>query len=146
MDLPCIEFCLEPIDSLFIPPLCFESMDPWFMEPPCIELIAFIACGESGSVSPGTLEGLIATESPSTKRSRAMTRLVATPHGKSFSAAISAAMKAIQPMLMIPSANSAAISAQQQPTHQAPWRSPTLSAPTRPGRQCSIRKPKGLRQ
>ena len=75
-----------------------------------------------------------------------MARLVATRHGRSFSAAISAAMNAIQPMLMTPSANSAAISAQQQPTHQEPWSNPTRNAPVRPGRQCSIRKPKGLRQ
>ena len=45
-------------------------------------------------------------------------------------------MKAIQPMLITPSANSAAISAQQQPTHQPPWTDPIRSAPSRPGRQC----------
>ena len=56
-------------------------------------------------------------------------------------------MNAIQPMLITPSANSAAISAQQQPTHQPPW---IESHPQRaqPARAASavIRNMKGLRQ
>ena len=55
-------------------------------------------------------------------------------------------MNAIQPRLITPSANSAAISAQQQPTHQPPWMTPIRSAPSRPGRQWLIRNPNGLRQ
>src|SRR5258705_3248451 len=49
-------------------------------------------------------------------------------------------------MLMTPSANSDAISAQQHPTHHAPCLAPICSAPGRPSRQDPRRKPSGLRQ
>ena len=45
---------------------------------------------------------------------------------------MSPATNAIQVMLMTPSANSDAMSAQQQPTHQAPFFAPIRSAPERP--------------
>ena len=48
-------------------------------------------------------------------------------------------------MLMTPSAKSDAISAQQQPTHQAPFLAPIRSAPAGPSRQEPSRKPSGLR-
>ena len=64
-----------------------------------------------------------------------MPRLATSFHGSSFSIAISAAMNAIQPMLITPSANSAAISVQQQPTHQPPCSIPIRSAPAPPGCQ-----------
>ena len=51
---------------------------------------------------------------------RHRTRVAARRCGTVFSNAIGAATTAIQTMLMTPSANSEAISAQQQPTHQAP--------------------------
>ena len=54
-------------------------------------------------------------------------------------------MKAIQPMLITPSANSAAISIQQQPTHQPPCSMPMRSAPARPGRHAVSRNMNGLR-
>ena len=56
-------------------------------------------------------------------------------HGSSFSAAISAATNAIHGMLITPSANSAAMRAQQQPTHQAPCSTPRRKAPSDPSRQ-----------
>ena len=65
--------------------------------------------------------------------------------GTSFSAAISAATNAIQPTLMIPSAKSDAMSAQQQPTHQAPCAAPIRSAPAFPPRHEVRRNPSGLR-
>ena len=46
---------------------------------------------------------------------------------------------------MTPSANSDAISAQQQPTHQAPFFAPICSAPAGPSRHEPSRKPSGLR-
>jgi len=68
------------------------------------------------------------------------------PHGSVFSAAISAATNAIHAMLITPSANNAAISAQQQPTHHAPCFAPICSAPVRPSRHEPSRNPSGLRQ
>src|SRR6476661_5386747 len=44
-----------------------------------------------------------------------------------------------------PSANSAAMSAQQQPTHHAPFFAPIWNAPSRPARQEPSKKPSGLR-
>ena len=73
-----------------------------------------------------------------------MPRFAHAVQGSSFSSAISAAMNAIQPMLITPSANSAAIRAQQQPTHQAPCSMPILIAPRRPGRQAVNRNASGL--
>ena len=96
-------------------------------------------------VRPGTSSGAIATERPSTARRTAIARFATTLHGSSFSIAIRAAISAIQPMLMTPSANSAAISAQQQPTHQAPCSIPIRRAPSRPGRQAVSRNPSGFR-
>ena len=48
-------------------------------------------------------------------------------------------------MLITPSAKSDAISAQQQPTHQAPCLAPISTAPDRPSRQEPSKKPSGLR-
>ncbi len=53
-------------------------------------------------------------------------------------------MTAIHVMLMIPNAKSEAMSAQQQPTHQAPFFAPIRSAPARPSRQLPSRNPSGL--
>src|SRR5256885_13160253 len=55
-------------------------------------------------------------------------RSAGTLLGSSFSEAIKAAMTIIQVMLINPSANSDAISAQQQPTHQAPCTTPMRRA------------------
>ena len=65
--------------------------------------------------------------------------------GSVFSSAISAATNAIQARLITPSANSVAISAQQQPTHHAPCLTPIEAAPAGPSRQAPRRKPSGLR-
>ena len=46
---------------------------------------------------------------------------------------------------MTPSAKSEAMSAQQQPTHHAPWRMPIRTEPARPSRQEPSRNPRGLR-
>src|SRR5947208_8399278 len=48
-------------------------------------------------------------------------------------------------MLMTPSANSAAMSAQQHPTHQVPFFAPIWSAPNRPARHEPSKNPSGLR-
>ena len=48
-------------------------------------------------------------------------------------------------MLITPSANSDAISAQQQPAHQAPLESPSRNPPTAPGRHDPSRNPSGER-
>ena len=69
---------------------------------------------------------------PSASRIAAVPQVATRRHGTSFSAAISAATNAIQPTLMIPSAKSEAMSAQQQPTHHAPCAAPIRSAPAVP--------------
>src|SRR3954470_4125737 len=94
--------------------------------------------GALGSGIPGTTDGATSSATP-TRTSTAVTdQLAAIRDGSSFSTAISAAMNAIQPMLITPSANSAAISAQQQPTHQPPCTAPIRNAPYRLGRQFSM--------
>src|SRR6059058_4665990 len=55
------------------------------------------------------------------------------------------ATNAIQGMLITPSANSDAISAQQQPTHHAPFFVPIRTAPDSPSRHDPSRAPSGLR-
>ena len=57
--------------------------------------------------------------------------------------AMSPATNAIQVMLMTPSANSDAMRAQQQPTHQAPFFAPIRRPPSNPSRQEPSRKPSG---
>ena len=52
---------------------------------------------------------------------------------------------AIQIGLMTPRANSDAIRAQQQPTHQAPFLIPMRSAPDHPSRHDPRSRPSGLR-
>ena len=73
--------------------------------------------------------------SPARQARPATPRFATRFQGRSFSIAISAAISAIQPMLITPSANSAAISAQQQPTHQRRARSPSAARRARPGCQ-----------
>jgi hypothetical protein len=97
--------------------------------------IACSACGDPGTVNPGTLAGVNATATARARSRTAIPRLAIAFHGKSFSTAINPAMNAIQPMLITPSENRAAIRAQQQPTHQPPWITPIRKAPSRPGRQ-----------
>ena len=58
---------------------------------------------------------------------------------------MSPATTAIHTTLMIPNAKSDAMSAQQQPTHQAPFLAPIRSAPDQPSRHEPSRKPSGLR-
>src|SRR5436305_1607039 len=58
---------------------------------------------------------------------------------------MSPAITAIHTTLMIPNANSAAMSAQQQPTHHAPFFAPIRTAPDGPSRHDPNRKPSGLR-
>src|SRR3954447_11519701 len=55
------------------------------------------------------------------------------------------ATNAIHAMLITPSANSDAISAQQQPTHQAPFLAPIRTAPDGPSRHDVSSRPSGLR-
>ncbi len=74
------------------------------------------AAGDPGTVRPGTSLGAVATPIPRTTRRAAVAALASAPRGSSFSIPIKAAIKTIQPMLITPSANSAAIKAQQQPT------------------------------
>ena len=118
-------------------------IDPSLIDPPSMPCIA---SGDPGRVRPGTLAGVNASARPRTISRTAMPRLASAFHGKSFSTAIRAAMNAIQPRLITPSANSAAISAQQQPTHQPPWTTPMRRLPSRPACQCCIRNANGLRQ
>src|SRR3954466_11522910 len=56
-----------------------------------------------------------------------------------------AATNAIHATLITPSANSDAMSAQQHPTHQAPFFVPIRSAPTDPSRHEPSSAPSGLR-
>ena len=110
-----------------------------------IECIAPAAC-ESGIVRPGKRAGRSATPSARTSSTDVTDRLAGTLLGSSFSEAIKAAMTIIQVMLINPSTNSDAISAQQQPTHQAPCTTPMRRAPAPPSRHRGRRKSSGPRQ
>jgi hypothetical protein len=57
------------------------------------------------------------------------------PPGRTFSASTTSASTAIQATLIIPTANSTTMSAQQQPAHHSPCSPPISSAPLVPGRQ-----------
>src|SRR5262249_31667533 len=101
----------------------------------------------SGRVSPGTLPGAAATPTPRVRSTSAMAiETNRAPHGSSRSTAISPATRSIHPTLITPSAKSAAMRAQQQATHHAPWPRPMRSAPRAPGRQPPIRKVNGALQ
>src|SRR6185437_2298286 len=99
-----------------------------------------------GTLRPGTFAGEAATPTASTPRITATPAVAASRHGRSFSMAISAATTAIQAMLIAPRANSAAISAQQQPMHHAPCSTPIRTAPSDPSCQEETRNPSGERQ
>ena len=58
------------------------------------------------------------------------------PHGRFFSAAISAASTSIQPRLPVPTTNIRSISAQQQPTQKTPWSTPMRNASRDGARPC----------
>ena len=82
-----------------------------------------------GIVSPGSAPGVARSSTPSTARTPVVPYSATRRHGTSFSSAIRPATTAIHTRLITPSAKSEAISAQQHPTHQAPWRVPIRSAP-----------------
>src|SRR5262249_39101899 len=74
-------------------------------------------------------------------------RLSRAPQRAFFSSAVSAPSASIQPILPLPRTNSRSMIAQQQPTQNQPWSSPSDSA-SRYGlgpRQCSAIKPYGAR-
>src|SRR3954470_21196677 len=98
-----------------------------------------------GIVSPGIADGAASMSTPRPSNSPAVPQVATRRQGRIFSTAISPATNAIQATLMIPSANSAAMRAQQQPTHQAPWAAPIRRAPVDPFRQEVSRNPSGLR-
>ena len=80
---------------------------------------------------------------PRTRRRAAVPYVATRRDGISFSKAMRPATSAIQTTLITPSANSDAINAQQQPTHQAPCRAPICMAPESPSLQLPRRKPSG---
>src|SRR5213593_1210360 len=96
-------------------------------------------------VRPGTASGTASKSAPSTSSTAAVPYVATRRQGSVFSIAISPATTAIQMTLMIPSAKNDAISAQQQPTHQAPFFMPMRSAPDQPSRQEPSKRPSGLR-
>ena len=114
-----------------------------------LTLVAPLAAGGLGLIGlgvPVAASGLGLSRYASRPSKSAAVPYVATlRHGRVFSAAISPAMNAIHAMLMTPSAKSDAMSAQQQPTHQAPCIAPIRKDPDRPSRHDPSRKPSGLR-
>ena len=96
-------------------------------------------------MSMGTRAGAAAMPIATTTSSDATPVVARARQGSSLSTAISTENSAIHPRLMAPSANSAAINAQQQPRHQAPCSTPMHSAPSRPSRQPSRRNARRLR-
>jgi hypothetical protein len=54
------------------------------------------------------------------------------PAGRVFSCTMTAVSSAIQTRLATPAANMTSISAQQQPTQNAPWRAPSCRPPAAP--------------
>ena len=135
---------IAPEPERFIAP----EPDPIAFIAGCIPIacIARIAAGLPGTVSAGTLEGDAAIPSASAASTTATPAVEAERQGSSFSAAIRAPTRSIQVKLIAPSANSAAIRAQQQPRHQPPCSNPIRSAPERPGFQLPTRNAIGLRQ
>src|SRR5947207_7386564 len=98
-----------------------------------------------GTVSPGRAPGAASRSTPRTAKIPVVEYTATRLQGTSFSTAISPATTAIHAMLITPRANSDAISAQQQPTHQAPCLTPIPTAPVGPSRQAPSRNPSGLR-
>src|SRR5580704_2377522 len=98
-----------------------------------------------GTTNPGTACGATATITARTSRTAVVPQTTGRRQGMVFSAAIRAATTAIHTRLITPRANSAAMSAQQHPTHQAACWDPILTAPAEPSRQLPSRKPRGLR-
>ena len=98
-----------------------------------------------GVVSPGTAPGTVSTSTPRARRTAAVPNEATRRHGTVFSIAMRPATTAIHVTLMIPSAKSEAMRAQQQPTHQAPFPAPIRSAPDGPSRHEPSSVPSGLR-
>ena len=71
--------------------------------------------------------GAARTSRPMASRTAAVPYVAIRRHGTVFSKAMRPATTAIHTTLMIPNAKSDAISAQQQPTHQAPFLVPICS-------------------
>jgi len=69
-----------------------------------------------GTCKPGTVAGETATHTPSATNAVAKSGASRSPAGSTFCAKITAAITPIQVRLMTPTANSATISPQQQPT------------------------------
>src|SRR6202521_1881925 len=99
----------------------------------------------AGTTSPGTECGATATITASTSRVAVVAHTTGRRHGIVFSAAIRPATTAIHTRLITPRANSAAMSAQQQPTHHAACLEPISIAPADPSCQLPSRNPRGLR-
>src|SRR5580700_385240 len=98
-----------------------------------------------GTTRPGTACGAAATITASTNRAAVVVQRTVRRHGRVFSAVITAATTAIHTRLITPSAKSAAMRAQQHPTHHAACLDPISTAPADPSRQSPSRKPSGLR-
>src|SRR5215472_11179110 len=98
-----------------------------------------------GTTKPGTKLGATRTPTARARRISVVDQTATRRHGTTFSTVIRAATTAIQKMLITPSANRAAISAQQQPRHHAACLEPIENAPPTPSRQVPRRKPNGLR-
>ena len=84
---------------------------------------------DPGTVSPGIASGAAISSTPSTTSTAGRRPRRGPLPRHVFSNAISAATNAIAAMLITPSANSEAISAQQQPRHQRAVPAPMPSAP-----------------
>src|ERR1700686_4835142 len=98
-----------------------------------------------GTTSPGTGGGATPPIPASTIRIAVVVHTTGRRQGMVFSAAIRAATTAIHTRLITPRANSAAMRAQQHPTHHAACLDPISTAPRDPSRQLPSRKPRGLR-
>ena len=102
--------------------------------------------GEPGSTKPGTSCGTARIAAASSTRPAAVASLAPRAQGPIRSKATSTAITAIHVRLITPSANRAAIRAQDDPRHQPPLRTPISSARGRVLCLEASRNGSGLRQ
>src|SRR5436309_2848845 len=126
--LPCIEGCVLPIRME-------GSLVSIFVEGPvCImRMRARSAALEFGRVTPGMLPGATAIQTPSPMKPPAATRVKRSClTGASFWTKMTPATTAIQNRLITPTAKSASMMPQQQPTQYAPCSAPIRKEPAQP--------------
>src|ERR1035437_7858073 len=111
---------------------CWPDLPPTSLcDPDLIAFVIWSEAGEPGTTNAGTSWGTARIATASTTRTPAVANLAPRPQGPTFSSATSTAISPVQVRLITPSANSAAIRAQELPRHHPPLCRPTTKAPCR---------------